>query len=551
MINNVVRETSVPDIAHQRSRFMRPFEHTTTAIAGKLVPFYVDDLLPGTTVSFTTSFFCRMLTPLFPVMDDCYLDIYYFFVPHRLVWEHFKEMMGENNSTTTPWTQPVVYSIPQVTTSSTYKFTAKSIADHMGLPVSVAGLSVSALPFRSYVFIWNSFFRSQSVDPAQYWTDTDSNVVTDSVSPWKGGVLLDVCRFHDYFSDCFPTAQKGSAVNIPVSGVLPVQTTPVEFTPSEITSRYPAKFGDVTTAANASTWIHDQGSLYTNVNGETHIPSTSSDSGVNQRLEPTNYGVNIALQTGTINDLRQAFAIQRYAERLALGGSRYTEILQSFYGLSVQDSRLQRPEFLGSQRFVINMSQVVQTSETTSSGTPQGNVAGVSVTSGKGCKVVYSTQEHGTIMGLFSIRHHRSYQQGIQRFWSRKTAFDVFQPPMSHIGMQAVLNKEIYASGTSTDDLVFGYTDYADEYRKGYSNVSGEMRSSYSQSLDAYHYADNYASQPVLSANWMHEGATEIARTLALTNPVAADQFLLQFAMNIDTTAPIPLNSTPGLVDHF
>lgn len=550
MINNVVRDTSVPDIAHQRSRFIRPFTHTTTAIAGKLVPFFCDDVLPGTTLSFDTSYFCRMLTPLFPVMDDCYLTISYFFVPHRLVWEHFKEMLGENNSTTQPWTQPVTYSVPQVVTSGVNTFAHKSIADHLGLPIQVAGLSVSALPFRAYVFIWNSFFRSQVVDPAEYWNSGDSNV-TAGVEPYKGGQLLDVCRFHDYFSDAFPTAQKGAAVNIPVAGVLPVQTTPVEFSPTEITSRYPAKFGDVTTAANATTWIHDQGSLYTNNTGNVHIPSTSSDSGTNQQLEPTNWGVNIALQTGTINDLRQAFAVQRYAERLALGGSRYTEQLQSFYGLSVQDSRLQRPEFLGSQTFPINMSQVVQTSETTSGGTPQGNVAGISVTSGKGCKVVYSTQEHGYVMGLFCIRHHRSYQQGIRRHWSKKTAFDVFQPTFSHIGMMSILNKELFANGSSSDSQVFGYTDYADDYRKGYSDVSGEMRSSYSQSLDKYHYADTYATLPTLSANWMHEGATEIARTLALSNPIGYDQFLLQFHMQVDTTAPIPLNGTPGLVDHF
>lgn len=546
--NSYVSDTRVPDIAHERSRFVKQYRHTTTCTAGKLVPFMAKDCLPGSTFSFDTAHFERMLTPVFPVMDDCRITIAYFFVPYRLIHPHFVNMMGENDSLTKPWVQPGSYVVPHITTSSTFNFQPKSVADHFGFPTGVNGISVSQYPFRAYCFVWNTFFRNQNTDVAAYWPTTDADISAGS-SAYQGGSLLDVSREHDFFSDALPTAEK---LDYPSGISFPDVRIPVYSGDEWPAGTFPITGEKFATSYSGSNYSRAGGSLYANNSGMLHIPSTSSDTGVNNPQAPTTLGWNAGgIDLFTVNQLRQAFAMQRYGERLALGGSRYVEILSSFFGLTVQDSRLQRPEFLGSQTFSINMAQVVQTSETTSSGTPQGNVSGNSVTAGKGARVVYSTQEHGVLLGVFWIRHSRSYQQGIDPEWSRRTKFDFYQTPFAHIGMVPLFNRALYADGSSNDGQPFGYVEYGDELRYPISHVTGEMRSSYSQSLDAWHYADNYSSRPTLSQAWMAEGATEIARTLAITNPIGHDQFLVQFQCDLDMTLPIPMRSTPGLVDHF
>lgn len=412
--------------------------------------------------------------------------------------------------------------------------------------------------------IWNEFFRNQNTDnpTINYNGDTDTTAGPSGTAPLYGNSLLPVSRMHDYFSDALPTAQKLiHPAGIPWPDYdIPVKTLSSEWAASTFpgTGNPPLKFASGRTN---SSWTYQNGSIYSNNVGVTHIPSPSSDTGFNNSLFPTNLAVNLhdieSVNLGAgpnwfdINTLRQAFAIQRYGERLAYGGSRYSEQLQTFYGLTPQDARLQRPEFLGSQTFSINMSQVLQTSATGSSGTPQGNTAAYSLTGGRGCHVSYSTQEHGVLMGLFCIRHDRSYQQGVNRAWSRRELYDFYQPCFANLGNTAILNKEIFANGTSTDDQVFGYQEAWAEYRYLPNVVSGEMRSNYSQSLDVYHYGDYYSSLPTLSTGWMSEGSSEIARTLAITNPQNYDQFLLQFHCNIDTVAPMPLYSVPGLIDHF
>lgn len=550
--NSYISDTRVPDIAHQRSRFVKEWRHSTTASNGQLVPFMCLDCLPGSTYSFDTSFFCRMMTPLFPVMDDVSLTISYFFVPYRLLWKHWKEFNGENNSNVYPWVQPTQYTVPHVLTKSgtnTFAFPAKGVADHLGLPTGVSGDTVSceAFPFRAYCYIWNEFFRNQNTDPATYWSDDDTDILANS-NPYGGGALLHVDREHDYFSDSFPTAQKmNTAAGIVFPDVnIPVTTMATEHS-AQGHSVQPMKFAS---GVSGSSYTRAAGVPYVNLQGIFHVPATSQDTGTNNPLIPTNlYAQPAGIDMFTVNQLRQAFAMQRYAERLALGGSRYAEILSSFYGLTVQDARLNRPEFLGSQTFNINMAQVVQTSET-GSGTPQGNVAGNSVTSGRGAKVIYSTQEHGLIMGLAFLRHRRSYQQGIDCLMSRRTKFDFYEPTFSRIGMVPIYNKEVYVDGTASDKLGFSYKCYGDEYRMPVSRVSGELRSNYPQTLDAWHYADKYVSRPTLSAQWMSELGTEVARTLAAT-AATSDQFVLQFAADLDMTLPIPLSAVPGLVDHF
>lgn len=552
--NSYISNTRVPDIAHQRSRFVVPWRHGTTALAGKLTPFMYLDCLPGSTYSFDTSFFCRMLTPIFPVMDDCYLNVSYFFVPYRLLWSHWKEFQGENNSVTTPWVQPAQYNVPHTYVNtqalSGVPFQNRSVADHFGMPTDVYNVSVSSFPFRAYCFIYNSFFRNQNTDIAAYWNDTDLDIQSGTAA-YQGGQLLDVCREHDYFSDALPTAEK---LSVPAGIAFPDTDIPVITLATEHTAQghsvQPMKFAS---GVSGSSFTRAAGVPYVNLQGVFHVPATSQDTGINNPLIPTNTYADLgaaSVDMFTVNQIRQAFAMQRYGERLALGGSRYTEILSSFFGLTSQDSRLDRPEFLGSQSWSINMSQVVQTSSTDSV-SPQGNVAGNSVTSGKGARVVYSTQEHGCIIGLFWIRHRRSYQQGIDRMFSRRTKFDFFLPPFSRLGLQPLYNKEIYADGSANDDKVFGYVPYAEDYRKPISHVSGMLRRNFSGgSLSAYTYADYYSTRPTLSQAWMAEGYSEIGNTLAQQS-VMYDQFILEFAAKLDMTLPIPLSGVPGLVDHF
>lgn len=563
-LNANERLSSLPTIDIERSRFVRSFKHTTTMNSGDLVPFLVDDVLPGTTLTFDTSFVCRMLTPIHPVMDDAFLDLFYFFVPYRLLWSHWREFNGENRSGY--WTQPVQYNIPHLrtqanTTTGIPGFQPKSLADHFGFPTGIAGLSVSQFPFRAYCMIWNEFFRNENTDNPTFIIDGDQDLSTpdatlDNVSALYGGKLLPVARMHDYFSDCLPTAQKLAApVTIPlVNEPVPVYTAydkhgvvnpwdgsvqPMHYTSTDsIVSGLPGVFNAYYTSDGAGGLTS---SMEDSTNGATLITS---------QFAPDNLYADLSgVSSATINQLREAFAVQRYAERLALGGSRYTEQLKTFYGLVSQDARLQRPEFLGSQRFRINMSQVLQTSETAV--TPQGNTSGFSMTAGNGAHVSYSSQEHGILIGLMCIRHERSYQQGVNRCWSRRELFDMYQPPFAHLGNMAVLNKEIYADGTFADDQVFGYQEAWAEYRYMPNVISGEMRSNYAQSLDIWHYGDDYASLPTLSESWMNEGSTEIARTLAITDSSQSDQFLVQLAVPIDTVAPMPLYSVPGLIDHF
>lgn len=557
-LNSNERLSSLPSISIERSRFIRPYKHTTTFNAGKLVPFYTDDVLPGTTVSMDTSFVCRMLTPIHPVMDDAYLDIFYFFVPYRLLWSHWREFNGENRSSY--WTQPTTYNVPFLKADDG-GFEPKSLADHLGFPTGVEGVEVSQFPFRAYCLIWNEFFRNENTDNPTYFFDGDTDLyVSDGRSALYGGELLSVCRMHDYFSDCLPTAQKlAMPVTIPMGNEPAPVYTAGGMSHSGIAPfenyNYPFSIKFMTDAAPIQDSFYQPMFKVSPSEGKTELMlkksgSTSATETLSWAAPQNLYADLSGVSSVTINQLREAFAVQRYAERLALGGSRYSEQLRTFYGLTTQDSRLQRPEFLGSQRFAINISQVLQTSETGS--TPQGNTAGFSCTGGRGAHVTYSSQEHGIIMGLLCVRHDRSYQQGVFRPWSRRELFDFYQPPFAHLGNMAVLNKEIFAQGDPrVDDQVFGYQEAWAEYRYKPNQITGEMRSNYAQSLDIWHYGDDYETLPTLSESWMREGDREIARTLAVSDSSMTDQFLIQLSVPTDTVAPMPLYSVPGMIDHF
>lgn len=538
-LNSNERLSSLPSVDIERSRFNSPMRHITTANAGDIVPFLCRDLIPGTTVNFDTSFVARMLTPIAPVMDDAYIDFDYFFVPYRLLWEHWREFNGENTSSY--WAQPQTYHVPMVNSGSGW--TNGSLADHLGFPVGVPDIEVSCFPFRAYCMIYNEWWRNQNVSSPSYFNKTDvGGTYSLGSETYLGGDLLQSCRMHDYFSDCLPQPQKGDA-----SPLFPGIGN------AEVIYGLPHDVG----LHDACHFVRTEDGLSPDINRTLGISAGGSMSyGTGTATFPATNGVAIDnlyadqsfLASYNINQLRLAFATQRYLERLAYGGSRYAETLNTFFGLSPQDARLQRPEFLGSARFTINMSPVLQTSSTDSV-TPQGNASGYSATSSTGGHISYSTQEHGLLMGVFTIRHARSYQQKIPRAWSRKDLLDFYNPCFAHIGAQAVLNKEISTVGTSVDDNVFGYAEAWADYRYGDSTISGEMRSDYAQSLDIWHYGDDYGGDtPVLSDSWMREGKEEIARTLAVQD---GDQFLVQIYNNIDTVAPLPLYSVPGLIDHF
>ena len=550
-------------IDRSRSRFNRSSSYKTTFNVGDLVPFYVDEVLPGDTFTVDSSRVVRMQTLLTPMMDNIYLDTYYFFVPNRLTWQHWRELMGENSQSA--WIPEVEYSVPQVTAPEG-GWQVGTIADYMGIPTGVSNLSVSALPFRAYALICNEWFRDENLlDPLNIPV-TDANVVgsngnnyiTDCV---KGGKPFIAAKYHDYFTGCLPAPQKGPDVTISVLDGANLPVRPLSETVPGFSSggSVPSGWSPLLTSSTASAG---------KFNGPGYLGSSSaSDPGKYDAyfFDPSNppagaasygsYPVNLwALTEGnlpvaTINQLRMAFQIQKLYERDARGGTRYIEILKSHFGVTSPDARLQRPEYLGGNRIPININQVVQSSATEGSGTPQGNTAAYSLTTDSHSDFTKSFVEHGFVIGLMVARYDHTYQQGLERFWSRKDRFDYYWPVFANIGEQAVLNKEIYAQGTSKDDEVFGYQEAWADYRYKPSRVTGEMRSSYPQSLDVWHLADDYAALPSLSASWIQEDAATVNRVLAVDQSNAMQLFCDIYVRNL-TTRPMPLYSIPGLIDH-
>lgn len=535
----------------QRSKFVRPSTHKTTFNAGSLIPIYVDEVLPGDTFKMKMSSVVRMSTPIYPVMDNAYMDVYYFFVPNRLVWEHWKEFFGENN--TTHWEQPVEYEVPQITAPEG-GWAKGTIADYMGIPTKISNLSVQALPFRAYCKIWNDWFRDQNLkDPAMISLDETTTQGANSgdyvTNAEKGALPLKVAKAHDYFTSALPEPQKGPEVTIAgITGWAPIETKEETVQKNNINSKWYVNMpkmganGKAALAFTAGIEGAQNANVYTN-------PNTTYNDGY---LQPANLWVDLSKATGTttsINALRQAFAIQRLYEKNARGGTRYIEIIKAHFGVQSPDARQQRSEYLGGTRIPINMDQVVQTSNSGEGITPQGNTAAYSLTAFSEGLFTKSFTEHGYIIGLAAIRTVHTYQQGIERMWSRKKMLDYYFPTMANIGEQAILNKEIYAQGTAADDQAFGYQEAWAEYRYKPSRVSGAMRSNYQASLDAWHYADEYNSQPILSSGWIDETTANIDRTLSIQSS-KEDQFIADFYFECEAVRPMPLYSIPGLIDH-
>jgi hypothetical protein len=536
-----------PQVGVSRSRFQRNSDNKTTFNTGDLIPIYLDEVLPGDTHQIDVACVMRMATPIFPVMDNAYCDFYFFFVPNRLLWEHWKEFMGENKETA--WTPKTEYSVPQVTAPAG-GWEEGTLADYLGLPTKVEGISVSALPGRAYGLIYNEWFRNQNVTQPTLVEVTDATTTgkNDGSGTNDSAITLakplKAAKVFDYYTGALPEPQKGEPITIPLGGNAPIYgfkdialTQKIEANPSSLNRIWTSKPGG------------DGKSLIYEDSGATN----KGQIGLYEFDQWGNYngsgilGADLSNVTATtINQLRQAFQIQKLLEKDARGGTRYREVLREHFGVISPDSRMQIPEYLGGYRLPINVSQVIQTSSSDDT-SPLGNTAALSVTTMNKPMFTKSFTEHGFIMGLAVVRTDQTYQQGIERMWSRKGRYDYYWPVLANIGEQAILNKEIYAQGNTKDEEAFGYQEAWADYRYKPSKVTGLFRSNAAQSLDAWHYAQDYDALPTLSTAWMEQTDTEMKRTLAVQSQ---PDFIADFYFMNKTTRCMPVYSIPGLIDH-
>lgn len=523
--------SQVPHANVPRARFKRDYSLLTTMNEGDLVPIYCDEVLPADTAKINLNALMRMSTPLYPVMDNCYCDFYFFFVPSRLLWEHFENLMGQNDSTF--WAEPVEYTTPK-TTAPSGGWNVGTLADYFGIPTGVANLQVNSLPFRAYAKIWNEWFRDENLQQPVTMSKSDattagSNSGTNLTDAEAGGLPLKVCKYKDYFTSCLPSPQKGEAVKLPLGQNARIMAYTTQ---------------DLKTIKSDKLTAWDGGSALNNAGISGNLRSGTA---IEKNGTLVGYlGADLSNATAaTINELRQAIAVQHILERDARTGTRYKEYLQGAWGVISPDARLDRSEYIGGYRLPININQVIQTSSTDST-SPQGNTAAFSMTTMSRNMATYSATEHGFIIGLAAIRVDHSYQQGLSRMWTRSTRFSYYDPMLANLGEQAVLNQEIYAQGKAIDEEVFGYQEAWADYRYHTNMITGEMRSTYAQTLDAWHYADKYTELPKLSSDWIKEGTENIDRTIAVQSENSR-QFICNFYFDQTWTRAMPIYSLPGL----
>lgn len=533
------------NIDMSRSTFDRSHSVKLSFNVGDVIPFYVDEVLPGDTFKVKTSKVVRMQPLVTPIMDNIYLDTYFFFVPNRLTWSHWREFNGEN--TKSAWIPATEYEVPQITAPEG-GWSVGTLADYFGVPTGVSGLSVNAMPFRAYALIMNEWFRDQNLmDPLNIPVDdatvagVNTGVFVTDVA--KGGLPFKAAKYHDYFTSCLPAPQKGPDVTIPVGdlGNIPVvamdETVPISLAQKSMHFRT----GPVGPSQLGYLAVSNNGNVVTDVQSATGAYGNAIPDNLWAAWDGT-------AAAASINQLRMAFQIQKMYEKDARGGTRYIEILKSHFGVTSPDARLQRPEYLGGNRIPVNVNQIVQQSQTTDQ-SPQGNPVGLSMTTDTHHDFKKSFVEHGFVIGVMVARYDHTYQQGLERFWSRKSRFDYYWPVFANIGEQAVKNKEIFAQGNAEDDEVFGYQEAWADYRYKPSRVAGEMRSQYAQSLDVWHLADDYEQLPALSDEWIREDSVVIDRVLAVTSR-NSNQMWADIYIQNRTTRPMPMYSIPGLIDH-
>lgn len=560
-VNNENISTVAPaNINIKRSRFHMPKEVLDTFNSGELIPLYVQEILPGDSVTMDVSALVRMTTPLYPVMDTAYLDLMAFSVDSNLVWDHSDEFFGANSNTV--YDDPVEYSIPQ-TTAPTGGWQFGSLADHFGIPPLVDNFSVSSLIPRGYCLIFNEWFRSNSLtQPVNI--DTGDATTQGSNDGWsqyvsKGtamGAPLRVSRFHDLFSSALAEPQAGEPVGVPISGIAPVYTSLSRGADYWNLSSTPNPFNELNWMSKNSNgqWVDNSFSsiVRTNSSGATALKPDSAVTGTTQTV-PSNLVANLSAVDNviTVEDFRRAFAIQSVLESINRGGSRYGEIILSCFGVENGDARLHRPEFLGAKRIPITMSEVNQTSSTDTT-SPLGMSGATSKTLTSDTLFTKSFTEHGYLYVLGCVRPVHTYSDGLSRMWSKKDRFDFYWPQLANIGDAAIKNSEIYLQPNtkidhSTDlpenDMPFGYAEAWYEYKSDVNEVRGLMRPKHPQTLAAWNYADSYSELPTLSTDWLIEDGSQIARTLAVQNQ---PQFIGDFYFDPVFTRPIPLQSIPG-----
>lgn len=532
--------SQIPRAQISRSVFDRSHGWKSTFDSGYLVPFLVDEVLPGDSYKVKFNFLARLSTPIVPTMDNLFLDTFYFFVPYRLLWKHWEQFNGQQDFPNAP----TDYLVPQTSAPAEGGFPVGSLEDYFGLPTGVHGIKVNELAARAYALIWNEWFRDENLqNPLNLSTYAEISSASglDDVGLGDAGFtgshrLLRRGKRHDYFTSALPWPQKGPGVELPLNGNAPVYANGDISTPSAVS------VGDISNTSSTNrllTGAQAGGAYFVYPNGSflnDNLPLMADLSSVT---------------AATINSLRQAFQLQKLYERDARGGTRYTEILRSHFGVVSPDSRLQRPEYLGGSESPVIINPVVQNSATGSTGaeTPQGNLAAYGLVSSTSAKHGFTKSfvEHGIIIGLLNVRADLTYQQGIPRMFSRRTRFDFYWPVLAHLGEQSILNKEIYAQGNSKDDEVFGYQERYAEYRYYPSMITGKLRSTDPQSLDVWHLSQKFDSLPTLSAQFIQDDPP-INRILAVPNE---PQFIIDSYVEMKCARPMPVYGVPGLVDHF